>query len=91
MKPFLETYDRLATYKRLYHCSAYYYETPNFYILRSYNTVIAIYDKRNNNYYDFLRAVYGYTSTSNQHNAKLKSLIRFNNGGKEVNYIRIDK
>ena len=90
-KAVIETYGRNVEYKRLYHCSAWYYNTENFYILKSYRTVIAIYDKTNNNFYDFLRAVYGYTSTSCQHIAKMRNLIRLENGGKEVNNIRIDK
>ena len=50
--------------KRLRTCQAYVYETPSFYVLRSYNTVVAIIDKKTDTCYDFLRAVYGYTNTS---------------------------
>lgn len=56
--------------KRLRTCQAYVYETPSFYVLRSYNTVVAIIDKSSDICYDFLRGVYGYTSTSAQHIAK---------------------
>ena len=57
---------------RLRHCSAWVYESKNFYSLRSYNTVIACIDKRTKFCYDFLRKVYGYTRTSAQHISKFK-------------------
>lgn len=53
--------------KRLRTCQAYVYETPGFYVLRSYNTVVAIIEKSTDTCYDFLRLVYGYTPTSAQH------------------------
>lgn len=52
---------------RLRHCSATVYETPHYYILRSYNTVVACIDKSTNICYDVLRHVFGFTSTSCQH------------------------
>lgn len=55
---------------RLRTCQAYVYETPSFYVLRSYNTVVAIIEKSSDTCYDFLRKVYGYTSTSAQHISK---------------------
>ena len=58
--------------KRLRTCQAYVYETPSFYVLRSYNTVVAIIEKISDICYDFLRAVYGYTSTSAQHISKFE-------------------
>lgn len=39
-------------------------------VLTSYNTVVAIIDHRTDTLYDFLRYVYGYTSTSAQHISK---------------------
>ena len=56
--------------KRLRTCQAMVYETPSFYVLRSYNTVIAFIYKKTDTCYDFLRAVYGYTNTSAQHISK---------------------
>ena len=41
-----------------------------YYVLRSYNTVVAAIDVSNDTLYDFLRYVYGYTSTSAQHISK---------------------
>jgi hypothetical protein len=55
---------------RLRSCQAYVYETPSFYVLRSYNTVVAIIEKSTDICYDFLRGVYGYTNTSAQHISK---------------------
>ena len=56
--------------KRLRTCSAWVYETPNYYILRSYNTYIAAIEKESGACADMLRKVYGFTSTSCQHIAK---------------------
>lgn len=56
--------------KRLRTCQAYVYETPNFYVLRSYNTVVALIEKSSDTCYDFLRKVYGYTNTSAKHISK---------------------
>lgn len=55
---------------RLRTCQAYVYETPSFYVLRSYETVVAIIDKNSDICYDFLRGVYGYTNTSARHISK---------------------
>lgn len=63
-------YCSISVGKRLRTCQAYVYETPSFYVLRSYNTVVAIIEKKTDTCYDFLRGVYGYTSTSAQHISK---------------------
>ena len=63
-----ECYYLLAT--RLRSCSAWVYETQNYYLLRSYNTIIAFIDKNTDTCYDVLRLEYGYTNTSAQHIAK---------------------
>lgn len=59
---------------RLRNCQAYVYRTTHFTILRSYNTVVAAIYQRTPTaapvFIDFLRLVYGYTSTSAQHIAK---------------------
>ena len=59
-----------STGKRLRSCNAYVYETPSLYVLRSYNTAVAIIEKSTGTCYDFLRLVYGYTSTSAHHISK---------------------
>ena len=50
-------------------CSAEVWASDSYYVLRSYNTIIAIIDK-DGILYDFLRLVYGYTPTSAKHIAK---------------------
>lgn len=66
--------------KRLRSCSAWVYETDNFYFLKSYDTFVACICKRNNACFDVLRYVYGYTSTSAQHIAKFFSDYAFTIG-----------
>ena len=58
--------------KRLRSCTAWVYENDDYYVLRSYNTTIAFIDKATDTLYDFLRLVYGFTSTSAQHIAKFR-------------------
>lgn len=58
---------------RLRTCNAYVYETPSFYALKSYNTIVAIIEKSTDTCYDFLRGVYGYTNTSAMHISKFDS------------------
>lgn len=56
--------------KQLRRCSADVYESPNFYILRSYNTFIGAIEKATGYGSDMLRHEYGYTATSAQHLSK---------------------
>lgn len=53
--------------RRLRTCSAWVYETKNYYILKSYDTFVACIHKSSDILFDGLRIVYGYTSTSGQH------------------------
>ena len=63
--------DGIFEYReRLRTCSAYVYETEHYFILRSYNTFVAAVNKETGECYDFLRKVFGYTSTSSQHISK---------------------
>ena len=62
--------NKPSPWKRLRYCSAYVLETPSFYILRSYNTVVAVIDKCTGTTWDVLRMVYEYTATSTQHIVK---------------------
>ena len=41
-----------------------------YYVLCSYCTIVAVIDTHTDTLYDFLRYVYGYTSTSAQHISK---------------------
>ena len=56
--------------KRLRSSTAYVLETDRYYLLRSYNTIVAVIDKSNLVCYDALRHVYGYTTTSAGHISK---------------------
>lgn len=60
---------------RLYTCSAWVYYTGRYTILKSYSTIIAVYDGERDVLYDGLRYVYGYTATSAQHIAKFKKFL----------------
>lgn len=55
---------------RLRNCTADILETENYFFLRSYNTIVAVMNKRCGELFDVLRLVYGYTATSAQHIAK---------------------
>lgn len=59
-------------WKRLRSCTAEVAETENYYILRSYYTLVACIEKATDTLADVLRVVYGYTSTSAQHIAKFR-------------------
>lgn len=58
--------------RRLRHCNAYVLSTNNYYVLRSYKTIVAAIDV-DGNLYDFLRYVYKFTRASAQHISKFKS------------------
>ena len=62
--------NKPSPWKRLRSCSAEVLETPSYFILRSYNTVVAVIDKQTGTTWDVLRMVYGYTATSAQHITK---------------------
>ena len=59
--------------RRLRACTAWVYETPDYIILRSYNTIVAYINKHTREFFDILRYVYGYTSTSAQHISKFRN------------------
>ena len=65
--------NKPSPWKRLRSCTAEVLETTSFFILRSYNTVVAVIDKCTGSTWDVLRMVYGYTSTSAQHIAKFSN------------------
>lgn len=68
----LDMHERVSEWKRLRTCSAYVCKLGRFYILKSYMTNVAAIDTRDDICYDFLRKVYGYTSTSAQHISKFE-------------------
>lgn len=59
--------------KNLRYCSARVYETKRFFLLRSYETIVAVIDRENDICVDVLRKTWGeYTNTSGQHIAKFR-------------------
>ena len=56
--------------KRLRSCTAWVFETEDYYILKSYETYVAVILKSADVMYDALSIVYGYTATSAQHISK---------------------
>lgn len=46
-------YDKI----RLRHCTAYVYETEDYYVLRSYSTIVAFIVKKNGDFINFFRYV----------------------------------
>ena len=68
---------------RLHYCNACVLTTGNYHILKSYRTIVAAIDA-DGNLYDFLRYVYGYTSTSAQHIAKFRN--GYSRNGKRFTY-----
>ena len=57
-------------YTRFRTCNAYVSRIGKWFVLRSYNTIVAIIDCQTGVLYDFLRLVYGYTATSAKHISK---------------------
>ena len=56
--------------ERLRNCQAWVYETSRYYILKSYETIVAFIVKDGDILVDVLRYVYGYSATSTQHISK---------------------
>lgn len=65
MKEYRESYD--YSVKRLRSCTAEVITTENYYLLRSYSTIVASINRNIGTECDVLRKVYGYTATSAQH------------------------
>ena len=63
-------HSRNCVTRRLRSCSAEVIETEHYFLLRSYNTLIACISKGNDTLYDALRHEYKYTATCAQHIAK---------------------
>ena len=57
---------------RLRNCQASVCTIGKWKVLRSYNTIVALIDSETDTLYDFLRMVYGYSSTSCQHIRKFE-------------------
>ena len=65
-----EQFTEYISVNRLRSCQAWVKESPRYYILVSYNTIVACIDKETDTLYDFLRYVYWYTATSARHISK---------------------
>ena len=76
----------IQSVRRLRDCNACVLASGNYYLLKSYSTIIAAIDA-DGNLYDFLRYVYGYTSTSAQHIAKFRN--DYSRSGKRFTYYPI--
>ena len=63
--------------KKLYSCNATIHEYNKYFVLKSYNTPIALFTLGTENgvLYDFLRTEYGYTATSSQHICKFRKWL----------------
>lgn len=59
----------------LFKCKAKVIYTDRYMLLKSYNTIVAVYNSRTKTLYDVLRFTYGYTATSVQHIAKFKKYL----------------
>lgn len=68
--------------KKFRKCAAETIETQNYIFLRSYNTIVCLYDKKEHIIVDVLRYVYGYTATSSQHINKFYNDLVVENLGK---------
>ena len=66
----VDSHNVAPNWKKLRSCSAEVAQIGNWYVLRSYRTIVAIIDIKTDTLYDFLRYVYGYTATSAQHISK---------------------
>lgn len=65
-----DNHNVCPNWKQLRSCSAEVAQIGNWYVLRSYRTIVAIIDTKTDTLIDFLRYVYGYTATSAQHISK---------------------
>ena len=72
----------LCDFGRLNHCQAWLYgvivDGKSYVVLKSYRTVVAIWDTEEGIVIDALREVYGYTNTSAQHISKFTKWIDAN-------------
>lgn len=96
VKRFLTNFEKKhgTTYycpsNQLRSCQARVFHYGDYEILRSYNTIVAIYDRKNNAVYDFLRYVYGYTNSSSRQIQKFKSdYIGWNKGTRHYTFVNV--
>ena len=61
------TVDKPLYSFNLSNCQAKVYHSEKYLVLKSYDTIVAIYDIESQTEYDFLKLVYGYSATSVRH------------------------
>ena len=84
---FTHTLETPIKWRQLYRCSADMGTVKGGWILlKSYSTIVAAYNIYNNELFDFLRLVYGYTATSAQHIAKFRNYCRAEFGNNPIMY-----
>ena len=54
-------------------CTANVCDTSSYFLLRSYNTIVAVIEKSSGNCYEILLVAHGYTATIAQHIAKFSN------------------
>lgn len=69
--------NHFPNWKRLKYCSAEICHLNRYVYLKSYNSLIAVFDTYNFILYDCLRYVYGYTATSAHHISKFYNEMRY--------------
>lgn len=82
----ITTQGGVKNWRKLRSCSAEVGETENYYVLRSYNTLVAFIDRRTDTLFDVLRFVYAYTATSAQHISKFRHDYGYGKWGCEHEY-----
>lgn len=86
IKALLRTRDTPIKWNKLYHCNATWAALGDWFILRSYSTIVAAYNVNTYELFDFLRLAYGYTATSAQHIAKFRNFCRRETGYEGYSY-----
>lgn len=67
--------DRIK-WHQLYNCKGCFCDIDRWTFLKSYDTIVAVFDHYHFRLFDVLRYVYGYTATSAQHIAKFRNWVR---------------
>ena len=62
-------------FDRLDKCQAWVLHTDDYVLLKSYNTIVAVFEKSTGTLADVLRVVYVYTPTSAKHIAKFRHIL----------------
>lgn len=74
-KVWVNALKELDEFERLDYCEAHTFQASGYSFLLSYNTIVAFIDV-NDNLYDVMRLVYGYTAAGAEHTAKFRNKFR---------------